>query len=81
MENWRKDVTDEIILYHDASLRMVEVFPLWQTFIHPYPPPALLQLNTNNPSYPIGVAATYLVDSKDWVGLQLADILAGATSI
>lgn len=80
MGNWRKDVTDEIILYHDASMRMVEVFPLWQTFIHPYPPPALLQLNTNNTAYPIGVAATYLVDSKDWVGLQLADILAGATN-
>jgi len=79
-ENWRKDMTDEIILYHDASMRMVEVFPLWQTFIHPYPPPALLQLNTNDPSYPVGIAATYLVNSKDWVGLQLADILAGATN-
>ncbi len=60
MVNWRKDVTDEIALYHDASMRMVEVFPLWQTFLHPHPPPALLQLNTNDPSYPIGVAATYL---------------------
>lgn len=80
MENWRKDVTDEIVLIHDASLRMAEVFPLWQTFVHPHPPPALLQLNTNNPSNPVGVVETYLVNSKDWIGLQLADILAGATT-
>jgi hypothetical protein len=80
MEKWRKNVTDEIILIHDASSRMAEVFPLWQTFVHPHPPPALLQFTASNTSHPIGVAKTYLQNSKDWVGLQLADILAGAVT-
>jgi hypothetical protein len=79
-KNWRRDMTDEIILIHDASSRMAEVFPLWQTFIHPHPPPALLQFNINKASNSIGVAETHLLNSKDWVGLQLADILAGATT-
>lgn len=79
-ELWRKQVTDEITIIHDASSRMAEVFPLWQTFVHPYPPPALLQYKASSTTSSIGVAETYLLNSKDWVGLQLADIVAGATS-
>src|SRR5581483_4045177 len=63
----------------DASSRMAEVFPLWQTFVHPHPPPALSQLKAKNISSSIGVAETYLLDSKHWIGLQFADMLAGAT--
>jgi Protein of unknown function (DUF3800) len=78
--NWRRDVADEVILIHDASSRMAEVMNFLHTFVHPFPPPNLLQTHTNKVSFPIVVGETYSQDSKKWLGLQLADILAGATT-
>ena len=78
--NWRRDLADEITLIHDASSRMAEVINLLRTFVHPFPPPPLLQFRNNKIPFPIAVGEVYSQNSKKWSGLQLADILAGATT-
>ena len=77
---WQRDTVGEITLIHDASSRMAEVVNLLRTFVHPFPPPPLLQFSTPNLLFPIVVGEAYSQDSKKWLGLQFADILAGATT-
>jgi hypothetical protein len=78
--NWQRDIAEEIVLIHDASSRMAEVINLLHTFVHPFPPPTLLQFSTHKMLLPIAIGETYSQDSRKWIGLQLADILAGATT-
>lgn len=80
LESWRRDGADTISLIHDSSSRMAEVINLLHTIVHPFPPPTLLQTGSNKIPFSIIVGETYSQDSKSWIGLQLADILAGATA-
>ncbi|MFL5656348.1 MAG: hypothetical protein ACJ8CB_19480, partial [Ktedonobacteraceae bacterium] len=79
MREWRKEITDDIFLIHDKSKRMAEVLHLWNTIFHDHPPPAVRQLISGIGKSAIGIARTSGQDSKAWRGIQLADILAGAT--
>ena len=80
MERWRRETTDSITLIHDASSRMKETFHFWETNVHTHAPSATLWSGENTATFPIGISETFLQDSTNWVGLQLADILAGAAT-
>src|SRR5579884_192300 len=71
--SWKKEVAGEIVLIHDTSSRMAETINLLQSFIHPFPPSELSQMGSI-------VGEIYAQDSNNCLGLQFADILAGATS-
>ena len=79
MQKWRKEVTDDIFLIHDKSKRMAEVLHLWNTIFHHNPPPAIRRLISGTGKSAIGIVRTSEQDSEVWRGIQLADILVGAT--
>lgn len=80
LASWQRDGANNINLIYDASSRMAEMINLLHTFIHPFPPPHLLPTDSDKTPYSIIVGEAYARDSKSLIGLQLTDILAGATA-
>jgi hypothetical protein len=79
MKAWRKEITGKITLICDKSDRMAEVIPMWRTIFHPYPPPVFQHSGSGTTKFPVGIAEIYVQEkSEDWLGLQLADVIAGA---
>lgn len=80
LASWQRGGARNINLIHDASSRMAEVINLLRTLVHPFPPPPLIKTSSNKTPYSIIVGEIYSGDSRSLIGLQLADILAGATA-
>ncbi|HVB21543.1 MAG TPA: DUF3800 domain-containing protein [Ktedonobacteraceae bacterium] len=77
---WRGDILGNITLIHDASSRMAQELNIWNALVDPTLPAAVFEDAYRKLVFPVALDATRLEDSKDWIGLQLADVLAGATS-
>lgn len=80
MSDWRKDISDDITLIHDASSEMAKNSDIWDALVNPYLLPIELGYDCRKFSLPIGVKETCQKNSKDWAGLQLADLLAGGVT-
>ena len=78
MSEWRKDTDEEINLVHDVSSPMVKETRLWEALTDKSVSPTTIGYGPKTVRFPIGVAKTTFEDSRSWVGLQLADVLAGA---
>lgn len=79
---WRSDITEPISLIHDKSSKMATSEHIWNTLVDPDVSPKTIHIGYGDLTitFPIGVKTTRLEDSRDWIGLQLADILAGAAN-
>lgn len=72
---------DEFVVIHDNSSEMARESWLWETITNPDVPGAVTGWDTRQLHFPLGVASTVLEDSRRYRGLQLADIVAGATAV
>jgi hypothetical protein len=81
MGMWRTKLGDEPIdLVHDQSSNMAKQKQLWDVLVSPNTPPALVGHDTRTMRFPLGVTGTGFVDGRTNSGLQIADIIAGATA-
>lgn len=78
MSHWRQDLDDDIILIHDNSSAMAKQKKIWDAIVDPNVPPIVVGYDRRQTQFPIRVVKTCSEDSKNWDGLQLVDILAGA---
>jgi len=77
MGEWRQQITGDIFLIHDESSYMNQHKALWDAIMSPDLPVAVHGYDRRKIHLPIAVNTTF-GSSKDWVGLQLADLVAGA---
>jgi len=75
---WQQDLNDGIVLVHDDSSAMARERKIWDAIVDPNLPSIEVGYDRRKAQFPIGVIKTCPEDSKNWAGLQLADILAGA---
>ncbi|MEI3652429.1 MAG: DUF3800 domain-containing protein [Dolichospermum lemmermannii FEM_B0920] len=80
MSDWRKNISEEITLFHDSSSEMAKNRDIWDALVNPNLLPIELGYDCRKFSLPIGVKETCPKNSKDWAGLQLADLLAGGVT-
>lgn len=80
MAMWRKETFGDIELIHDSSTNMARQKHIWDALVDPTAPPAVIGYDRRRMFFPISVSRTIFESSADWAGLQLADILAGATA-
>lgn len=80
MGRWRYEVSDEIKLIHDRSTNMSKQENIWDALVDPNLPNKETGYDRRRLKFPIAVSRTKFESSKRWVGLQLADIIAGATT-
>ena len=59
---------------------MVKETKLWEALTAKSVDPATIGYGSKTMQFPIGVATTSFADSRSWIGLQLADVLAGAVA-
>ena len=80
MAEWRRETDRDFNLVHDMSSPMVKETRLWEALTDRSLGPETIGFGPKTMSFPIGVAKTSFENSKSWVGLQLADVLAGAVA-
>ena len=80
MAEWRKETDQDFYLIHDMSSPMVKETRLWEALTDMSVEPKTIGYGPKTMRFPIGVAKTSFEDSKSWVGLQLADVLAGSVA-
>ena len=81
MALWREKLGDEPIdLVHDQSSNMAKQKQLWDLLVSPNTPPARVGHDSRKKRFPLGVSGTIFVDGRTNSGLQIADIIAGATA-
>lgn len=78
MGRWRSDLTEPFVLIHDSSSEMVREREMWDALVDPSVAPALVGYDRRTVQFPLLVAETRFDDSRNWCGLQVADVIAGA---
>ena len=80
MMKWKAQRSDRIVLIHDESSKMAQQRHIWDALVDPNLPPATFGNHEMKWIFPNAIAETHLESSREWCGLQLADVLAGATT-
>ena len=80
MNEWKINIpeSENIILIHDQSSNMAKEKEFWDKLVSPNAPPKTVGYDRRKMSYPIRIEETEFANSRDYAGLQIADILAGA---
>ena len=81
MAKWRADTTGPLYLIHDMPSPMVKEKQLWDKLTDPSLPAAEVGYGQKRMKFPIAIERTDFEASHNWVGLQLADIVAGAITL
>jgi hypothetical protein len=80
MAQWRANTTDEIQVIHDRSTTMSKQKRFWAALTDPTEQPTTVGSGLQKFTYPIAVKGTKFEPAANWAGLQIADLLAGATT-
>jgi len=82
MHEWKIKIpeSETIILIHDRSSNMSKNKIFWDKLVSPNSEPKIVGYDIRKMSYPIRINKTNFENSKEFVGLQIVDILAGAIS-
>lgn len=75
---WSKSIPGNFVVTHDESSNMAKNKKAWDKAVHPDVPPKVVGYDRRKMYFPIRVKKTDFAKSQDFVGLQLADIMAGA---
>ena len=80
MNEWKTSIpeAENIVLIHDRSSNMATEKDFWDKLVSPTAPSKLVGFDRRKMSYPLRIERTEFGNSKDLMGLQIADILAGA---
>lgn len=79
MWRWRVD-SEPFQLIHDQSTNMSKQRKMWDALVSPSAPSAIVGYDSRKRKYPLNIEETSFIDGKTSSALQIADILAGATS-
>ena len=80
MGRWRADVSSLMELIHDQSSNMKRQKNIWDAMVNDDMPPAEFRNGSTTVKFPIALNSTRFEDSKQWAGLQLTDVFAGAVA-
>ena len=80
MQTWRESVgpDENLHLVHDQSSNMARQLEQWEFLVSANRDPFRARSPAGEISYPVDVSNTELVSSKKSIGVQLADVIAGA---
>lgn len=78
--HWSQIIEKRFQVVHDESKAMKEIMPYWEQLTSPDIMPKKVGYGTETYKFPLGINKTIIGNSKEWVGLQLADVVAGATT-
>jgi hypothetical protein len=79
---WRRDIPAEegIRFVHDVSSIMAYNRAIWDAAVDTAVPKQEIGYDTRTHMFPIAINETVAEDSKDSIGVQLADVVSGATA-
>jgi hypothetical protein len=80
MALWRTEIAEGLELVHDESKRMASERHIWDALADKGAPAQAVKRGADIFTFPIAVEGTVFGSSRSWVGLQLADVVAGATA-
>ncbi len=80
MSNWRLETDDPIHLKYDESSNMAKRKMIWDALVDPDLDPVVVGYDRRTLKMPIAINETVFDSSRNWAGLQIADVLAGATA-
>jgi len=80
MATWSKELKSNVTLIHDRSSNMSKYSELWDLIMSPSNDAIKVGYDIRTIDFPLKIKRTRFEDSKNWAGLQLADILAGAVN-
>lgn len=80
VSHWRGKGQEKLEIFHDRSSRMAEEQWLWDQLVKMEIPPRLVGYDRRKMQFPLNVISTRFCDSKDYLQLQYADLIAGATA-
>ncbi|MBU0514626.1 MAG: DUF3800 domain-containing protein [Proteobacteria bacterium] len=78
MGSWSEKSSDDLCLIHDNSRNMLEMRSIWEKIWSADIEEMEVGHDRRRIRFPLRIAETRIEDSKDWAGLQLVDVLAGA---
>jgi hypothetical protein len=80
MAEWSERGDAPFRVIQDQCSEMARDKVVWAAVTSPDVPQQLVGWDRRTISYPIGIESTELASSHDWIGLQLADVVAGAVA-
>lgn len=82
MNDWKDSTpkSNNMVLIHDRSSTMSKEKEFWDRLVSPDSEAKIVGYDRRKMSYPIRIERTEFENSKEFVGLQIADILSGAIS-
>ena len=80
MATWRSRISDDIKVIHDASSNMSAQKNIWDEIMDTQMQPQTIGYDYRKMTFPIGVKETSFEKSENHNGLQLVDVIAGATA-
>lgn len=75
---WAEGTEGELVIIHDQSSKMARSKHIWDRVVSPDVPEHIVGKDRRLMRFPLRVARTELGDSRNHVGLQIVDLLAGA---
>jgi hypothetical protein len=79
ISHWREKTDEPFTVIHDKSATMSKNKWLWEIIVNPKIPPREVGHDRRKMIFPLKVDKTILANSKDYLQLQFADIIAGAS--
>lgn len=80
MHSWKKKVGMGMTLIHDATSAMSRQKRYWDALMSEEAPADVIGYDRRTMEFPIGISETRFEPSEDQIGIQIADVLAGAVS-
>ncbi|KAA3615250.1 MAG: DUF3800 domain-containing protein [Calditrichaeota bacterium] len=80
MAKWRNGSADDIVLIHDQTSNMSKQIVEWKALMSGNLEEQTLGWDKRTLNLPINISETKFCNSESWTGLQIADILAGASA-
>ena len=80
MATWSKELNSSVTLIHDQSSNMSKYRELWDLIMSPNNEAVKIGYDIRTIDFPLKIQNTIFEESKNWAGLQLVDILAGAVT-
>jgi hypothetical protein len=78
---WGRKRGQHMRFIHDESREVAKVQWAWEAILSPAVPAQVVGYDRRKAVFPLNVAEVTFGDSKEYVALQLADVLAGATAV
>ncbi len=75
---WSESIKGNFSLIHDKSSSMAKNKKAWNKVVNPNVPSKIVGYDRRKMTFPIRAEKTDFEDSKDFAGLQLVDLMAGA---